>query len=337
MEFLERAISLARLGLTNTSPNPHVGAVIVSPDGRIIGEGFHRKCGEAHAEVNAVSSVRAEDRYLLKESTIYVTLEPCSHYGKTPPCAKLIVDTGIGNVVVGTGDPNPKVNGRGLEMMRRAGINVEMAEGDIAEKCRRLDGHFMSSFVSGRPYITLKWAQSADGFMASANGSPVRFSTPLTLTLVHKLRSEHDVILTTSETVIADNPAMDTRFWSAGKDPVKAVLDRNHRISSDARIFDKGETLVFDGDVQSVIEELGKRGFRSILVEAGPAMLGEFIRRGLYDSIRIEKSPVILGEAGGKKSPALPSDVKVESAKNIDGNTILSFVRIHKVPDFNFF
>jgi len=327
MKYLQRAISLARLGLANTSPNPHVGAVIVSPDGRIIGEGFHRRCGMAHAEVNAVVSVAEKDRHLLKHSTLYVTLEPCSHYGKTPPCAKMIIDEGIPNVVIGVGDPNPKVNGKGIEMLREAGVNVTVADGIMAERCRELDPRFMSRFSLGRPYITLKWAQSNDGYMASRDGAPVKFSTSVTSALVHKLRAENDVILTSIVTVISDNPLMDTRLWSAGRNPLRAVMSQDKSIPAGARILKDGNYAVFAGSVENAVSELGSRGYNSILVESGPTLLKEFISKGLFDEIRMETASFALGEKGGKPAPALPSGITLVSSDKIDGNSIATYRR----------
>lgn len=326
LKFMERAISLARLGLGNVSPNPHVGAVIVH-NGKIIGEGFHRQCGHAHAEVNAVASVKESDLHLLPSSTIYVTLEPCAHYGKTPPCSKLIIDRGIRHVVVGCVDPNPKVDGGGIKMMREAGITVDILDGEIADRCRRLDPCFMSRFVNGRPFITLKWAQSADRFMADRNGHPVRFSTPLTSTLVHKLRSEHDVILTSSSTVIADNPRLDSRLWAAGQSPQRVVIDRKHRIPPESNIFsgDTRETLVYNTSIHEIVDDLGRRGYNSILVEAGPALLDSFIEAGLWDCIRVEKSCMTLDNHGGFPAPQLPHGLF--SAEEIDGNTIITITR----------
>ena len=178
--YMRRALQLAARGMGNTSPNPMVGAMIVAPDGRIIGEGYHRRCGEGHAEVNAVASVTAADLPLLPESTMYVTLEPCSHYGKTPPCARLIIDRGIRRVVVGAADPFPEVSGRGIAMLREAG--VEVTEGVLADESRRLNCRFMTAHSQGRPWVTLKWAQSADRYIDSdrPDGRPERFSTPLT-------------------------------------------------------------------------------------------------------------------------------------------------------------
>ncbi len=322
IRFMRRAIDLARLGLSNVSPNPHVGAVVVYGD-RIIGEGYHRRCGSGHAEVNAIASVKPEDRPLLSEATIYVTLEPCSHYGKTPPCSKLIIDTGIRRVVAGTADPNPKVNGRGFAMLREAGVEVTVLDGEIGDECRRLDQKFMSRLVNGRPYITLKWAQSHDGFMSKSDGSPFRFSTPLTSTLVHKLRSEHDAILTTSSTVMADNPRLDCRLWSAGRSPVKIIVDRNRRVKPDALVFNGAETVVTQDDLHEIIESACRRGLNSILVEAGPTFLKAMIKAGLWDSIRVEISPVTLGKSGGNRAPELPCLPQLTEI--IDGNTIAYF------------
>ena len=325
--FMRRAISLARLGLANTAPNPRVGAVVVH-DGRIIGEGFHRRIGEGHAEVNAISSVKPVDVALLRDATIYVTLEPCSHYGKTPPCAKLIIDKGLRRVVVGSRDPSPKVNGRGIAMLRDAGIEVTVLGGDISEQCRALNPEFNSRYVNSRPLITLKWAETADGAMANADGAPISVSTPVTSTFVHRLRARHDVILTTSATVIADNPRLDTRFWNTGNAPLRAVIDRHGKIPADANIFknDFRKTLYFtlnyrddlpnaeqiilpecedrlsESQLRTVIDEIASRGSNSILVEAGPTFLQAMLSAGLYDNLRIERNNALFCP-DGIKSP----------------------------------
>ncbi len=324
--YMERAINLARLGLHNVSPNPHVGAVIVH-NGRIIGEGFHRRYGEAHAEVNAINSVRSEDVPLLPDSTIYVTLEPCSHYGKTPPCSKLIIDRGIKHVVVGCTDPNPKVDGGGIAMMRNAGIKVDILEGEIAERCRQLDRAFMSKFINGRPFITLKWAMSADGYMANADGSPHSFSTPLTQTLVHQLRGNHDVILTSAATVIADNPMLDCRLWKAGRTPQPAIIDRSNMLPDDCRLMTDPDRIpiIYRSSIEDAIADLGDRCYNSVLVEAGPRMLQSFIDAGLWDSIRVEVSPERLSSNGGFKAPVLPE--MPSSTETIDQNKIITIER----------
>lgn len=226
-KYMRRAIQLARSSMTDTHSNPNVGAVIVA-DGRIIGEGYHRRCGQPHAEVNAVNSVSAADRHLLPKSTIYVTLEPCSHYGKTPPCAKLIIDSNIPRVVIACGDPFEKVRGRGVAMLREAGI--EVVEGVLEEEARSLNPHFFKAHSLGRPFITLKWAQSADGFMDavrdSADAPAFQFSTPLDATMVHRQRAMHDAVLTTASTLLADNPRLDVRLWD-GPNPAIVVIDRH--------------------------------------------------------------------------------------------------------------
>ena len=209
--YMRRALELAALGCGYVSPNPMVGAVIVGPDGRVIGEGWHRRYGGWHAEVNAVSSVRPSDEHLLEKSTIYVTLEPCSHYGKTPPCAELLVRKRFHRVVLGTIDPFAKVRGRGIAMLRDAGIEVRI--GVLEPECRALNAHFFTAHENGRPYITLKWAQSADGYIGLADGSPIRLSTPLTSVLVHRQRSLHDAILVGSGTMLSDHPRLDVRLW----------------------------------------------------------------------------------------------------------------------------
>ncbi|MEG2067157.1 MAG: bifunctional diaminohydroxyphosphoribosylaminopyrimidine deaminase/5-amino-6-(5-phosphoribosylamino)uracil reductase RibD, partial [Tannerellaceae bacterium] len=243
-KYMARCIALARGGAGNVSPNPMVGAVIVHA-GRIIGEGFHRKCGEAHAEVNAITSVR--DESLLKESTIYVSLEPCSHYGKTPPCAELIIRKGIPRVVVACLDPFPAVSGRGVKMLQDAG--VEVVVGVLEEEARQLNVAFITAQTLGRPYIVLKWAQSADGFIdrlrTDASVAPVVLSTPETRRCVHRLRAEMAAIMVGTRTALLDNPSLTVRHW-VGKSPMRVVLDRALRIPSHYHLLDGAvPTLVF--------------------------------------------------------------------------------------------
>ncbi len=317
--YMRRALELARHGMGNTSPNPMVGAVIVSADGRIIGEGYHRRCGEGHAEVNAIASVK--DKSALVDSTIFVTLEPCSHYGKTPPCAKLIIDSHIPRVVVGAGDPFKEVAGRGIAMLREAG--VEVIEGVLADECRALNRKFMTAHTLGRPFITLKWAQSADGFMDSdrPDGQPARFSTPLTQALVHRLRSLHDGILIGSGTAIADAPRLDCRLWP-GRNPQPVILDRRGRI--DASTLCVAVEPIVLSDYTSLAEAMGQlysQGITSVLVEGGAAVLSALINDGLWDTARVEISPMILGEHGRTPAPTLPASL-LTSTETIDGNEI---------------
>lgn len=318
---MRRAIQLARNGEGFAHPNPMVGAVITAPDGRIIGEGWHRRWGEPHAEVNAIASVSDSDRHLLREATIYVTLEPCSHYGKTPPCAKLIIDTGIPRVVVGAGDPFPKVAGHGIRMMREAGI--EVTEGVLAEECRALNERFMTAHTLGRPFIQLKWAQSADGKMAAGTPGhmhPVKFSSPVTSVLMHRERAAADAILVGTDTVIIDNPSLTVRLWP-GADPLK-VTWVSTRLPSDARILNERHVLL---DPTLPLEESMKvlyrdHGVTSLMVEGGAATLRSFIESGLWDEIRTETSPDILGQ--GADAPAIPSGAHETEVTTVGKNRI---------------
>lgn len=280
-KYMERALQLARLGEGLVSPNPMVGAVIVASDGRIIGEGYHHRYGGPHAEVCAVNSVAEADRPLLAESTIYVTLEPCSHYGKTPPCAQLIIDTGIPRVAVGSADPFPEVSGRGIKMLREAGIEVE--ENVMRKECDELNVRFITAHSKGRPWIQLKWAESADGYMAGIDKEgkpyPVRFSTPVTSVWMHRRRSMVDAIMVGTTTLGTDRPRLDCRHWP-GRAP-RRIIPRH--------------------DLEEQMRELYKEGITSLMVEGGPTLLRSFIDAGLYDDVRIEKSDIILGK--GLKSP----------------------------------
>ena len=322
--YMRRALQLARKGEGFTSPNPMVGAVIVDSAGQIIGEGYHRRWGEGHAEVNAVASVK--DESALVDSTIYVTLEPCSHYGKTPPCAQLIIDKRIPRVVVGCLDPFEKVSGRGVKMLRDAGVEVVVADadGEIARECRALNRKFITAHTLRRPFVTLKWAQSADGYMdaerAPGEGA-YRFSTPLSTVEVHRLRSLHDAILVGSGTMIADSPRLNVRLWH-GRDPQRVVLDRSGRIQAD------DNTIVLDSpDIASALAELYRRGITSVLVEGGAAVLKSFIDEGLWDEARVEIAPVILGSRGRAKAPILP--LKPSSATHLRPNQILHYSHGH--------
>ncbi len=319
-KYMARALELAAHGRGYTSPNPMVGAVITAPDGRIIGEGYHRKCGEGHAEVKAIASVKEADRALLKESTMYVTLEPCSHYGKTPPCAKLIIDTGIPRVVVGAPDPFKEVAGRGIAMLRGAGI--EVIEGVMAEESRSLNARFMTAHEQQRPWVTLKWAMSTDGFLDSdrPNGTPERFSTMLTSTIVHRTRSLHDAILVGSGTVLADNPRLDCRLWP-GRSPQPVIADRRGRLK-DADINTTLKPLIASSceTVDQLLQDLYSRGITSVLVEGGATMLQAFIDAGLWDVAVVETSPIILGERGRAVAPVLSK--KASAVFPIGPNTL---------------
>lgn len=303
-QYMRRALQLAVRGIGRTSPNPMVGAVVVASDGRIIGEGYHRLCGQAHAEVNAIASVSDADRRLLADSTIYVTLEPCSHWGKTPPCARLIIDTGIPRVVVGSMDPFPAVSGRGVAMLREAG--VEVVTGVLDDECRAINLRFMTAHEHQRPFVTLKWAQSADGFIDSdrPEGHPERFSTSLTSMLTHRMRSLYDAILIGSGTALNDSPRLDTRLWPAGKAPRPIILDRRGRVSHTTTTR---QPLILDdcGDVAAILARLYAEGITSVLVEGGACVLQTFIDSGLWDAARVETSPRALGPHGTVCAPRI--------------------------------
>lgn len=305
---MHRALQLARAGLGHTSPNPMVGAVIAAPDGRIIGEGWHRHFGGAHAEVNAVRSVREADLALLPQSTIYVTLEPCSHYGKTPPCAKMLCECRFRRVVIAAGDPNPKVSGRGVRMLRDAGITVD--EGLMEADAMELNRRFMTSQILRRPFITLKWAQSADGFMdarRSYGEGAYRFSIPLTSQLVHWRRALHDAIAVGARTVLADRPRLDVRLIE-GQSPRPVVFDRHCLISPACLSQMRSDAIVIDSDepVADVMHRLyADFGISSLLVEGGAGLLRSFLAAGLWDEAWVEVSHICLGHEGAVMAPAI--------------------------------
>lgn len=324
-KYMIRALRLAAYGAGFVSPNPMVGAVIVSSDGRIIGEGWHRRFGGPHAEVNAIASVRPEDERLLSQSTIYVTLEPCSHYGKTPPCSLLLINKGIGRVVVGSPDPFPLVSGRGIKMLREAGI--EVIENFMQKECDALNRRFITAHTLHRPYILLKWAQSADGFIASFDefGKPqaTPLSTSLTLPLMHSVRAIYDAILVGVNTVIIDNPSLTTRLWP-GNDP-RPVTFASRRMPETAQILSREKilldpTLTLEENLNLLYKDYG---ITSLLIEGGSDTLSRFIASNLFDEIRIEISPALLHNGVG--APKLPENISLSSEKKVDGNIILEY------------
>lgn len=303
---MQRALQLARNGEGRVSPNPMVGAVIVAR-GRIIGEGFHANYGGPHAEVNAVHSVADSDRHLLKEATMYVTLEPCAHYGKTPPCANLIVECGIPEVVIATTDPNPLVAGKGTAILENAGIKTHT--GLLEAESRELNKRFFHAQTSPYPRILLKWAQSADGYMAriGEDGTPVgvKFSNPLSTVWMHRERANIDAILVGSHTANIDKPRLDVREWG-GKNPRKIIADSSIPL-------------------REMLEKLRKDNVTSLMVEGGPTLLQSFINEGFYDEIRVEISPVKLGK--GLKAPMIPPDMSLADSSECRQNIILTYRR----------
>ena len=338
-KYMRRCIELAKNGLCNVAPNPMVGAVIVC-DGRIIGEGYHVRCGEAHAEVNAIRSVK--DESLLKRSTIYVSLEPCSHYGKTPPCADLIIEKQIPRIVIGCRDPFSKVAGRGIQKLQNAGREVIV--GVLEEECQHLIRRFITFNTLRRPFITLKWAESADRFIdiERIDGNPVLLSSPLTSMLVHKKRAENTAIMVGRRTALLDNPSLTVRNWY-GPNPIRIVLDRNLSLPNDLQIFN-GEvpTLVFTekehpeeksvsyitidfahNPLNQIMEELYQRNIQSLLVEGGSQLLQSFIDNELWDEAYIEKCPKRL--YSGVKAPEISNNFSY-STKEHFGRQIWYYV-----------
>lgn len=298
-KFMQRCIQLAKNGQQNAKPNPMVGAVIVSADGRIIGEGYHVRCGEGHAEVNAFASVRPEDEALLSEATIYVSLEPCSHYGKTPPCADLIIRKGVRRVVVGCIDEFAEVQGRGIRKLREAGIEVEV--GVLEEACNALNRRFFTFHRENRPYIILKWAQTANGFIDD-HCQPVQISNAFTKMLSHKLRAEEDAILVGRVTEERDHPQLTVREW-CGPNPKRLVVDHAHPLN---------------------LESLHAHNIQSLIVEGGAQTLRNFLVQGLWDEIRVETNTQMT-VTDGTRAPHIPANAIVASSQQFNGNTIVTF------------
>ncbi len=329
MEWMQRALQLAEYGRGQVSPNPMVGCVIVCND-VIIGEGWHRQYGGPHAEVRAVEDAeRRGNAHLLTQSTVYVTLEPCSHTGKTPPCADLLIRKQVKRVVICNTDPNPLVAGNGIRKLTEAGIAVE--QGILEDVGLELNKRFFLAFTQHRPYIILKWAETADGFLGHQDGKPVAISGAYSNMRVHQWRSEEDAILVGYRTALMDNPKLNVRNW-AGRNPVRIVLDRNLVLPTSHHLFDRsqptlvvnyalntaeatepqryttGETLTYlkvgaGGDeLDQLMAELFKRKIYSVFVEGGAAVLNAFLARGLWDEIRRCQGHKVLG--AGVVAPA---------------------------------
>lgn len=339
-KYMARCLQLAQLGGGYVSPNPMVGAVIVCND-RIIGEGYHRHIGEAHAEPNAIHSVNNKE--LLSQSTLYVNLEPCSHYGKTPPCADLIVKKGIKRVVIGTLDPNPKVSGRGAEILRDAG--VEVIVGVLEKECHTLNCRFFTFQIKKRPYILLKWAQTRDGFIDHCRSDnsmhALKISNSITQLLTHKMRSENMAIMVSTNTVLLDNPSLTLRYWF-GKSPLRVAIDRKGLIPESYLIKDgKAPTIIFtkeltvskpnlefvriaehDDNLPTILAALYERNVHSVLVEGGSKLISSFIASGLWDEANIEISGISIGE--GVAAPVLHRATEV-SRSLIDNHKWLHY------------
>ena len=315
--FMRRCLQLAKNGRQNAKPNPMVGAVIVSEDGRILGEGYHVRCGEGHAEVNAFASVRHEDEHLLAGATIYVSLEPCSHYGKTPPCADLIVRKRVKRCVCGCVDPFAKVQGRGIQKICEAGIEVTV--GVLEKECLELNKRFITYNTHQRPYIILKWAQTANGFLDN-EGKGMAISSTFTKMLSHKLRAENDAILVGRITDERDHSQLNVRDWS-GKNPLRLVIDRHHPCF-EGLDFSKGKAEV----LRQIMNFLYTNKVQSLIVEGGAITHQSFLDAGLWDEIRIETATTQSVKTG-TEAPRLPHGVKPIGHEEYDGNVIETYER----------
>ncbi len=297
---MRRCLQLASNGMHGARPNPMVGAVIVAflPTGeRILGEGYHVRYGEGHAEVNAFASVKPEDEALLSEATMYVSLEPCAHYGKTPPCAELIVRKGVRHVVVGCIDPFAQVKGKGIDILRKAGIEVRV--GVLEKECQWLNRRFFTYHAQQRPYIILKWAQTANGRIDD-HGHALAISNEHTQMLSHRLRAEEDAILVGHTTDIREHPQLTVRHWY-GPNPRRVVLTHQRPLPQ-------------------LIDDLYQQGIQSLIVEGGRKTHESFIEAGLWDEIRVETAPMTVED--GTMAPQLPSTVVLRQQEIWDGHTI---------------
>ena len=306
-KYMRRCIQLARNGMANARPNPMVGAVIVHND-RIIGEGYHVRCGEGHAEVNACASVKKEDEHLLSESTIYVSLEPCSHYGKTPPCADLLISKHFKRCVIGCKDSFSEVQGRGIEKLRTAGIEVTI--GVLEEECKALNRHFFTFHEKHRPFITLKWAQSADGYIDG------HISNKHTQMLCHKRRSEHQAILIGRRTYELDNPSLNVREWH-GTSPKRYV------VSSNDLSLPKGFNLIRTNSIADILSHLHNDGIQSVLIEGGSHLLQSFIDSQQWDECYVEHGSTAI--YGSVPAPLLPKDICPVEETSYMGNTMFFY------------
>lgn len=328
--YMRRCLELAALGMGNVSPNPMVGAVVVYQD-KIIGEGYHQQYGKAHAEVNAINRViETYDNHeeILRQSTIYVSLEPCAHYGKTPPCADLIIKHRIQTVVIGCRDPFDQVDGKGIEKLKDAGIGV--ISGVLEEDCRWLNRRFFTRVQKHRPYIILKWAQTADSFFAPTGGTQFWITGIESRKLVHQWRGEEDAVLIGKNTAAIDNPQLNVRYGN-GKKPKRVVIDRRLELDTALNIFDQSvETLIFnerttdmDGKnkyialedfdrfvPQYILYQLYLQDVQSIIIEGGANTLTQFIANGLWDEARIFTGEMSLKD--GIKAPEIKSTMATE-------------------------
>jgi len=330
--FMQRALELASLGLGSVSPNPMVGCVIVH-EGKVIGEGFHQKYGEAHAEVNAIKDVK--DHSLLRDCTAYVTLEPCAHHGKTPPCADLLISKNVGKVVIACRDPFEKVDGKGIEKLQKAGVEVQL--GMLEDEAIKINKRFFTFHQQKRPYVILKWAQTKDGFLARENGDSKWISNAYSRQLVHKWRTEEAAILVGKNTAITDNPSLTARDWK-GRNPTRVLLDRTLQVPQNNVLFnEEAPTIIFntvkdhaegtnswikldDLTPQQILAHLYEEKIQSIIIEGGSQVLNSFIESDCWDEARVFTSAKEFSE--GIKAPILKGNTVGEHSIQGDKLTI---------------
>jgi diaminohydroxyphosphoribosylaminopyrimidine deaminase/5-amino-6-(5-phosphoribosylamino)uracil reductase len=352
---MHRCLELAKLGMGNVAPNPMVGAVLVHGD-RIIGEGYHKQYGQAHAEVNCIASVTPEHQSLISQSTLYVSLEPCAHFGKTPPCADLIINNKIQKVVIGCRDPFVQVNGKGIEKLTAVGI--ELVVGILEKECTALNKRFFVFHTEHRPYVVLKWAETVDKKIAGEVGGRLLISGNYANRLVHKWRSEEMAILVGTNTALFDDPELTTRLWP-GRNPVRIVVDMNLRLPKSLKLFDgKTSTIVFNlhqhnlpfekisatdlremgigyyqvtddvSLVNQILNALYSMNIQSVLVEGGAQLLQSFIDEGFWDEARvITNKELIVGN--GLPAPVLINH-QLLNTQNIASDTVRFYHQVTK-------
>ncbi|MEL6561211.1 MAG: bifunctional diaminohydroxyphosphoribosylaminopyrimidine deaminase/5-amino-6-(5-phosphoribosylamino)uracil reductase RibD [Bacteroidota bacterium] len=336
--YMQRAFELAELGKGSVSPNPLVGCVIVYED-QIIGEGFHQKYGEGHAEVNAVNAVK--DKSLLKKSDVFVTLEPCSHHGKTPPCADMLISHQVKKVWVANLDPNPLVSGRGMKKLEQAGIETET--GVLADLGEEVNRRFFTFMRKKRPHIILKWAETADGFVARKNYNSKWISNPYSRQLVHKLRAEEDAILVGTNTARYDNPQLNVRDWK-GNNPLRIVIDKTLSLPENLKLFTDGfpticynqlkneshgavtfHQLEEDDFAEAIMADLYQRKVQSVIIEGGSRLLTSFMEKGLWDEAMIFKSKNVFKEGISSPTSTIDKDLLMqpEDRTDVQGDTLI--------------
>lgn len=294
-KYMYRALQIATWGAGNVAPNPMVGCVIVAQN-RIIGEGWHMRYGEGHAEVNAVADVKPEDVDLLRESTFYVSLEPCNHTGKTPPCTELLLKICPKRVVICNLDPNPVVAGKGIARLQKAGIETEV--GILEDVGKEVNKRFFTYHIQKRPYIILKWAMTADNFIARSNYDSKWISNTQARQLVHKWRTEEQAIMIGSNTALYDNPHLTSRDY-AGKNPIRILVGKVAKIPKTHHIFDQeAQTILYEGEPEMIVKKMYQQQITSVLIEGGSKLLTSFIEADFFDEIRVIQNPEMHFQTG---------------------------------------